>query len=96
MEIENYEYTTKTKYNETFFRFSKSFKTFDELKNWATEKDILIPERNALMEEWEQYKPQGRKTDHYIIDKYNDDQINIISRYCPVTMTYQIYGFQKI
>ena len=96
MKIANYEYTTKNNKGENFFRFSKSFQTFEELEGWAVEKEILIPERKALMAEWNEYKPNGRSWDNYIIDKYNYDQINIISRYCPITKTYQIYGFQKI
>ena len=94
MQIENYEYTTITKYDETVFRFSKAFKTFDELESWLIEKNILTSERPELLAEWNTYKPQGRSWDNYIIDKYNNDgKLNLISRYCKITDTYQAYGF---
>ena len=96
MQIENYEYTTKTKYNETVFRFSKSFQTFNQLESWLIEKKIMIPERPELIAEWDTYKPQGRPQDGYIIDKYNNDSLNMIARYCKITDTYQAYGFLVI
>ena len=96
MKIENYEYMAKSNTGETFFRFSKSFQTFQELESWTIQKNILLPEKTALWQEWQEYKPQGRSWDGYIIDKYNDNDINIIVRHCRDTNTYQIYGFQKI
>ena len=96
MKIENYEYMAKSNTGENFFRFSKSFRTFQELESWTIQKNILTPEKTELWQEWQQYKPQGRVQDGYIIDKYNDNDINIIVRYCRDTNTYQIYGFQKI
>lgn len=96
MQIENYEYIANTKYGEKVFRFSKSFKTFEELETWLIDKKILIPERPELMDEWNTYKPQGRHWDNYIIDEYNNDRLNLISRYCLDIHEFQAYGFKKI